>query len=77
MNEETLFHEALAKPLNERAAFLDAACAGQSALRAAVEALLAAHDPSASVSPDPDAPPPPLGAGTVPLGAGTVLTKTW
>ena len=43
MTEETLFHEALAKPSSERAAFLDAACAGQPELRAAVEALLTAH----------------------------------
>jgi serine/threonine-protein kinase len=44
MNEESLFHEAagLADP-TERAAFLDRACAGQPELRAAVEALLAAH----------------------------------
>jgi serine/threonine protein kinase/tetratricopeptide (TPR) repeat protein len=42
MTEESLFHEALAKPPNERAAFLAAACAGQPQLRAAVEALLAA-----------------------------------
>ena len=46
MSEETLFHEALAKPSAERAAFLDAACAGQPELRAAVEALLAAHEAS-------------------------------
>ena len=39
MSEETLFHEALAKSPAERAAFLDAACAGQPGLRAAVEAL--------------------------------------
>ena len=43
MSDETLFHEALAKPPAERAAFLDAACAGQPELRQAVEALLAAH----------------------------------
>jgi tetratricopeptide (TPR) repeat protein len=43
MNEETLFHEALAKAPAERAAFLAAACVGQPELRAAVEALLAAH----------------------------------
>jgi tetratricopeptide (TPR) repeat protein len=43
MTEETLFHKALAKPARERAAFLDAACAGQPELRAAVETLLAAH----------------------------------
>ncbi len=55
MTEETLFHEALAKPLAERAAFLDKACAGQPELRAAVEALLAAHEPPADV---PDRPEP-------------------
>lgn len=49
MNEETLFHEALARPAAERAAFLDQACAGQPELRAAVEALLAAHEASGSL----------------------------
>jgi eukaryotic-like serine/threonine-protein kinase len=49
MTEETLFHEALARPLAERAAFLDIACAGQPELRAAVEALLAAHEASGSL----------------------------
>jgi tetratricopeptide (TPR) repeat protein len=44
MSEETLFHEALAKPPGERAAFLEAACAGRPELRAAVVALLAAHE---------------------------------
>jgi serine/threonine protein kinase/Tfp pilus assembly protein PilF len=46
MTEESLFHDALAKPAGERAAFLDAACAKEPQLRAAVEALLAAHDAS-------------------------------
>ena len=46
MTEETLFHEALVKPPAERRAFLDRACAGKPQLRAAVEALLAAHDAS-------------------------------
>jgi serine/threonine protein kinase len=58
MNEETLFHGALAKPSGERAAFLDAACAGQPELRAAVEALLAAHEASGSLL---DRPPAGLG----------------
>ncbi|MFN7627305.1 MAG: serine/threonine-protein kinase, partial [Pirellula sp.] len=44
MNEEELFHEALAKPTAERAAFLEQACSGNASLRAAVEALLAAHE---------------------------------
>ena len=43
MNEENLFHEALAKSDDEeRTAFLDAACVGQPVLRAEVDALLAA-----------------------------------
>src|SRR5437773_1712105 len=46
MTGETLFHDALAKPPAERAAFLDAACAGQPELRAEVEALLMAHEAS-------------------------------
>jgi len=49
MTEETLFHEALPKPPTDRAAFLDRACAGQPALRASVEALLAAHGAPGSV----------------------------
>src|SRR5262245_2181798 len=57
MSEETLFHEALAKSPSERAAFLDAACAGQPALRQAVEALLAAHAASASLLNPPVADP--------------------
>src|SRR6516164_965443 len=58
MSEESLFHEALAKPPAERATFLDAACAGQPELRAAVEALLAAHEASGSLL---DRPPAELG----------------
>jgi eukaryotic-like serine/threonine-protein kinase len=44
MNEEEIFHEALARrgPA-ERAAYLEQACAGNPALRASVEALLRAH----------------------------------
>ena len=38
-----LFDEALEKPENERAAFLDAACAGQADVRQAVDRLLDAH----------------------------------
>src|SRR5205807_161528 len=51
-----LFHAALAKPAAERAAFLDAACEGQPQLRAAVEALLAAHDASDGYLENPSAP---------------------
>jgi eukaryotic-like serine/threonine-protein kinase len=49
MTEESLFHEALAKPAAVRAAFLDAACVDQPELRAAIEALLAAHEASGSL----------------------------
>jgi len=58
MSEETLFNQALLKPPPERAAFLEAACAGQPQLRPAVEALLAAHDKSGNVL---DQPPQALG----------------
>src|SRR5262245_33995371 len=44
MNEETLFEQALSRSPEERAAFLERACAGRPGLRAAVEALLAAHE---------------------------------
>ena len=40
--EEYIFHEALERPAEERAAFLDEACAGDDELRARIERLLAA-----------------------------------
>ena len=44
MNEEAIFHEALARSgPEERAAYLEQACAGDPALRASVEALLQAN----------------------------------
>jgi serine/threonine protein kinase/tetratricopeptide (TPR) repeat protein len=44
MNEEEIFHQALARSSpEERAAYLDQACAGDAAVRAAVEALLRAN----------------------------------
>ena len=43
MNEETLFHLAREKPPDERAAFLDEACADDTALRQRLEILLAAQ----------------------------------
>jgi eukaryotic-like serine/threonine-protein kinase len=58
MNEESLFNEALPKPPAERAGFLDAACAGQPQLRAAVEALLTAFERSGNEF---DQPPSALG----------------
>jgi WD40 repeat protein len=58
MTEETLFAEALSRAPAERAAFLAQACAGQPELRAAVEALLAAHEKSGNLL---DRPPEELG----------------
>src|SRR5712692_6991215 len=58
MNEESLFQEALSQSPAERAAFLEEACAGQPQLRAAVEALLAAHERSGNLL---DKPPVALG----------------
>src|SRR5262249_9766691 len=56
MNEETLFHEALARPSGpEREQFLASACADRPELKAAVEALLEAHAESGDLlghSPD-------------------------
>src|SRR5437870_4033784 len=49
MTEETLFHEALSRQAEERAVFLAQACTGRPELRAAVEALLAAHDKPSSI----------------------------
>ena len=63
MNEETLFQEALSRSPEERAAFLEQACAGRPELRAAVEALLAAHEKSGNIL---DRPP----AQTVDSGPG-------
>ena len=43
-NEEALFALAVAEPAGERAAWLDRECSGDEALRARLEALLAAHE---------------------------------
>jgi eukaryotic-like serine/threonine-protein kinase len=42
--EEALFALALAKRVEKRAAFLDVMCDGDAALRARLDALLAAHE---------------------------------
>ena len=47
--EETLFQSAAALPGPERAAFLDRECAGDPALRARLDTLLAAHEQSDGV----------------------------
>jgi non-specific serine/threonine protein kinase/serine/threonine-protein kinase len=43
MSEEEIFHQALARSPEERAAYLEQACAGDPVLRASVEALLRAN----------------------------------
>jgi eukaryotic-like serine/threonine-protein kinase len=50
-----LFGAALERPPAERSAYLDAACAGDAALRAEVESLLAAHDEASSFLDEPAA----------------------
>jgi WD40 repeat protein len=86
MTEESLFQEALSRPAEERVVFLDEACAGRPDLRAAVVALLAAHQKSGHILDRPpgdlgqtvDPPPDPGLAGehgprpaAAPVGPGT------
>jgi serine/threonine protein kinase/Flp pilus assembly protein TadD len=73
MNEESLFAEALEKKGEDRAAFLDEHCKGNTELRGRLEALLRAHD-----NPDPfleaPAPEPPTTMVEAPAeGPGTVI----
>jgi hypothetical protein len=59
VNEESLFHLALAQPNPAaRAVFLDGACAGQPELRARLDKLLQAHEQPASLL---DRPAPAMG----------------
>jgi hypothetical protein len=51
--ENVLFQLTLEKPAEKRAAFLDAMCEDASALRARLEALLAAHEQSQGVLAEP------------------------
>jgi hypothetical protein len=53
---KSIFLAAADRPGEERAAFLDGACAGEAELRRRVEQLLAAHDRPDSL---PEAPPDP------------------
>ena len=43
---DKLFHSVLERPPEERASFLSEACAGDEAVRAEVEALIASHEQS-------------------------------
>src|SRR6266568_297475 len=66
-NARDIFLAAVERPADERAAFLDAACAGDTELRRRVEALLRAHDEPGSLldrpAADPDATLPPRPGG--------------
>jgi tetratricopeptide (TPR) repeat protein len=77
MNEETLFEEALSRPPEERAAFLEQACVGRPDLRAAVEALLAAHaKPGHVLDRPPIDPERTLDSGTGPAQPDATLDQT-
>ena len=68
---EQLFADAIARPANDRAAFCDEACAGDSALREELRTLLEAHDADQSML---DRPPRANGVGGAPhdvLAEGT------
>src|SRR5947209_330805 len=68
MSEEEIFHQALARGRpDERAAYLEQACAGDPALRAAVEALLRAHVGATGFL-DPPAPAPVAAVAEQPAG---------
>jgi WD40 repeat protein len=72
MDEETLFHQARGMPPAERAAFLDAACAGDAALRHRVEDLLKADDQPGSFLDRPPAADAGEAEGPDPAGAPTL-----
>jgi eukaryotic-like serine/threonine-protein kinase len=57
MDEESLFHRALKQPADQRAAFLDAACGEDLALRQRLELLLVAHQKPDSFLDRPAVPP--------------------
>jgi WD40 repeat protein/serine/threonine protein kinase len=74
MNEESIFSEALQRPTPEaRAAFLDAACAGDAALRHAVDGLLRAHERAGDFLKANDAGPGATVDEPVREGPGTVI----
>ncbi len=87
MSEETLFQEALSRPPEERSAFREKACEGQPELRAAVEALLHAHEKSSNILDKPPAQTVDSGAAPIrpdatlehtpdPHNASSVITRT-
>jgi eukaryotic-like serine/threonine-protein kinase len=74
MNEEEIFHQALARSRpEERAAYLDQACAGDRALRASVEALLRANVGASGFLSRPALPPGSAAGEGIGEGPGTVI----
>src|SRR5262245_12021804 len=82
-NARDLFLAALERPPAERAAYLEAACGGDAALRQRVEALLRAHDepgaflsePGPPTAADATGPPAALPAGAVVADRYTLLQR--
>jgi predicted ATPase/serine/threonine protein kinase len=68
-----LFLEAIARPPEARAAYLDAACASDAELRARVEGLLARHSDESSDAPGLA----PAGAEAGLLGTGTIVARRY
>src|SRR4051812_42521513 len=72
---KSIFYEALNTSSDrERAAYLDAACRGDAALRGRVEALLLAYRDAGSFLEDPVAPPPTAAHDGPPLSEGPGTT---
>src|SRR5262245_55611220 len=69
-NARDLFLAALERPPAERAAYLEAACGADAALRERVEALLRAHDEPGAFLSEASPPGPPAAPGPVPGAAG-------
>ena len=72
-----VFGETLEKPADQRAAYLDEACLGDEALRARVEALLAAHENAGDLlwAPTHDAADRPAGLSPVAGDAKTLKSQ--
>lgn len=74
-SEEALFDEALAKPTDERRAWLENACGNDPRLLARLERLLRAHDTAGQFLEKPAEPPPPLPSATPAEVAGTKIGR--
>src|SRR5262245_7985515 len=73
MNEEEIFHQALARSPEERGAYLEQACGGQLGLRASIEALLRANVGASGFLERASAPAATVDESSVREGAGTIV----